>query len=76
TVKEIHKDGVTIEKKGRLEKIEDIDLVVLALGAEPVNQIVETVKDKVAEVHVIGDALKPRMALEAIDEGREIGRTI
>jgi NAD(H)-dependent 7beta-hydroxy-3-oxo-delta4-cholenoic acid oxidoreductase len=76
TVKEIHSDSVTVEKKGRLEKVEDIDLVVLAMGATSVNQIAEIVKDKVAEVHVIGDAKKPRMALEAIDEGREIGRTI
>ncbi|MFC1822410.1 FAD-dependent oxidoreductase [Thermodesulfobacteriota bacterium] len=76
TLKEIHNDSVTIEKKGRLEKIEDIDLVVLALGAKAVNNLTAEVKDKVNEVHVIGDAKQPRMALEAIDDGREIGRTI
>jgi hypothetical protein len=34
------------------------------------------IKDKVPEMYVIGDAVKPRKALEAIAEGSEIARKI
>ena len=53
-----------------------MDHVILALGASPVDALSEKLKGKVGEIHVIGDAQKPRRAVEAIAEGREIGMKI
>lgn len=75
-VKEITDDGVVVEKEGKKETISGIDTVVLAMGAKPVNELVEQLKGKVAEVYTIGDASEPRMVVDAISEGAEIARKI
>jgi 2,4-dienoyl-CoA reductase (NADPH2) len=50
--------------------------VVLAIGVEPVNDLYEEYKDQVEEIYLIGDARKPRKALEAVREGLEVGLKI
>lgn len=45
------------------------EAVILALGSKPVNDLVPALKDKVAEVYVIGDARIPRRIMEAAYEG-------
>jgi hypothetical protein len=50
--------------------------VILALGAKPVDNLSTGLKDKVAEVHVIGDAGQARKILEATAEAARIGRMI
>jgi len=69
-------DGVVIIKDGREEVIRGIDYIILAMGAKSVDSLSSMIKDKVAEVYVIGDAKEPRRALEAIAEGANIGRKI
>jgi pyruvate/2-oxoglutarate dehydrogenase complex dihydrolipoamide dehydrogenase (E3) component len=75
-VKEILDDGVLFTRDGEEESIHNVDNIVLALGAKPVDHLSERIKDKVAEVYVIGDAKEPRKILEATAEGAEIGRKI
>ncbi len=76
TAVEIRQDSVVVQKDGLKEEIGGLDLVVLALGSSSVNKLTETAKNKAKEIHVIGDAKRPRPALEAIDDGREVGRSI
>ncbi len=73
--REITERGVTIEREGREEHVPG-DTVVLATGAKPAISLYEKIKDRVKEIHVIGDAKSPRKALEAVAEGLEAGRTI
>jgi 2,4-dienoyl-CoA reductase (NADPH2) len=73
--KEITERGVVIEREGREELIPG-DTVVLATGANPVNSLYDQIKNRVREIHMIGDAKSPRKALEAVAEGLEVGRTI
>jgi len=75
-VKEILDDGVVFERDGQDESIHNVDSIVLALGSRPVDKLSEKIKDKVAEVHVIGDASQPRKVLEAVVEAAELGRKI
>jgi NADPH-dependent 2,4-dienoyl-CoA reductase/sulfur reductase-like enzyme len=75
-VKEILEDGVVFVKDGKEETIRGIDNIVLATGSRPVRSLSAMIRDKVAEVHVIGDAKEPRKALEAIAEGARVGRVI
>ncbi|MBP7736795.1 MAG: FAD-dependent oxidoreductase [Spirochaetes bacterium] len=72
TVREITADGALFE--GR-EAISGMDYIVLAMGAEPVNDLSAS-SAAVAEVHVIGDAVEARQVLEAIREGSEAGRKL
>jgi len=76
TVKEILEDGVVVTRDGQEEAIRGMDRVILAMGARSVNVLSDKIKDKVAEVYVIGDAKQPRKAVEAIAEGAEVGRRI
>ena len=50
--------------------------VILAVGARPVDGLSEQVKNRVAEIYVIGDAKRPRRALDAIHEAFEIARQV
>jgi len=75
-VKKILDDGVLFERDGQEESIHNVDSIVLALGASPVDLLSEKIKDKVAEVYVIGDAKEPRKVLEATVEAAEVGRKI
>jgi NAD(H)-dependent 7beta-hydroxy-3-oxo-delta4-cholenoic acid oxidoreductase len=75
-VKEILDDGVVIVREGQEESIRGVEHVVLAMGATSCDELSAKIKDKVAEVHVIGDAVEPRRILEATAEAAEIGRKI
>ena len=61
---------VVVRERGR-QAIQGIDTVVLAAGATPRNEIVEDIKATGVAVHVIGDALEPRKAIDAIHQAFE-----
>jgi 2,4-dienoyl-CoA reductase-like NADH-dependent reductase (Old Yellow Enzyme family)/thioredoxin reductase len=75
-VKRFTKSGVIYEKDGVEYSLEGFDAAVLALGTKEYNPLGETIKGKVKEVYVIGDANKARKAYEAIDEAAEIALKI
>lgn len=70
-VREVNDRGVVIEREGQ-ESLIPADTVVIAIGSRPVNELAGELKDKVPELHVIGDALKPRKVTEAIREGFDL----
>jgi pyruvate/2-oxoglutarate dehydrogenase complex dihydrolipoamide dehydrogenase (E3) component len=77
TIKETLRDGTVVIKDGQVQQtICGMDAIILALGAKSVDELSQKIKDKVAEVYVIGDAKQPRKALEAIAEGAEVERKI
>ncbi|NLI89330.1 MAG: FAD-dependent oxidoreductase [Epulopiscium sp.] len=64
---EINNESVHLERSG-VETDLKADTVVLALGLEPNANLEEEIKDRV-DITIVGDAIKPRDALEAIREG-------
>ena len=72
TVKEFLDDGVVFEKDGKEERLTGFDTIVLAMGAKAYNPLEEKIKGKVPEVYVVGDAVKARKALEAIEEAARV----
>ncbi len=74
-VKEITADGALVEGRDGDGRISGMDCIILATGAEPVDNLSAVVKG-IAEVHVIGDAREARQVLEAIREGSEAGRKL
>jgi NAD(H)-dependent 7beta-hydroxy-3-oxo-delta4-cholenoic acid oxidoreductase len=76
TVEEITDDGAVIEKNGERKTLTGMDHIVLACGASAVENLSDEIRDKVPEVHIIGDAKQPRRALEAIAEGAVVGRAV
>jgi len=66
------KDGVWVEDPQGTKKLSGFDSIVISLGSTPRRELEEKLKEKVPQVFTIGDAGKPREAMEAILEGEEI----
>ncbi|MBI2303743.1 MAG: FAD-dependent oxidoreductase [Chloroflexi bacterium] len=64
---EITEEGVWVShKEGR--RFLPADTIVLAVGAWPENRLFNALKSNVKEIHLVGDAVRPRSALYAIHE--------
>jgi 2,4-dienoyl-CoA reductase-like NADH-dependent reductase (Old Yellow Enzyme family)/thioredoxin reductase len=75
-VKEILDDGVVFVRNGRQEAIHGAENVILAMGAQPLDDLSASIKDKVDEVYVIGDAQEPQRVLQATAAAAEVARKI
>ena len=72
-VKELGKGYVMIEEASGVSKLSDFDSIILAMGSEKPNDAVyKALEGKVSELHVIGDAVRPREIIDAVYEGEEI----
>ncbi len=76
TVEEITDEGVKIRTEHGGQILSPVDTVVLATGAEPVNELAEVVKGLVPEVYVVGDAARPGKILAAVEQAAEIARKL
>ncbi len=72
-VQVIARDEIIVLREGSEQRLNGFDSIVIALGARSNDTLVDKMKCIMPELHVIGDARKPRKALEAIAEGFEIG---
>ena len=70
------KQGVWVEDPQGTKRLEGFDSIVTALGSTPDDELVESLKRKVSEVYVVGDASRPREVMEALFEGEEIALKI
>jgi len=71
-VTEITEKGVVLDSGETLEA----DTVVIAVGSEPNNELVEKLKGRVPQVYAIGDCVNPRKAMEAVHEANAVARKI
>jgi len=72
---EIRRDQVILGTYGKEWSLE-CDHVILAKGASPSRDLVRSVREIFPNFFLIGDALEPRTAKEAIYEGARIAREI
>jgi NAD(H)-dependent 7beta-hydroxy-3-oxo-delta4-cholenoic acid oxidoreductase len=75
-VTEILDDGVVFVRNGQQESLRGAENVILAMGARPLDELSASIKDKVDEVHVIGDAREPQRVLQATASAAEVARQI
>jgi 2,4-dienoyl-CoA reductase-like NADH-dependent reductase (Old Yellow Enzyme family)/thioredoxin reductase len=71
-VLEIRDDGAYFDDDGNLLFLE-ADTVVLAVGAVKRDEMLESLRSFVEEIHVIGDCLAARDGLAAVHDGTELG---
>ncbi|AIE59802.1 FAD-dependent oxidoreductase [Bacillus methanolicus] len=76
TVKEIKQGSVTIEKDHVIKEIGDVDNVVIAVGSKSENALSDKLQGKVEKIITVGDAIKVRKALEAVEEGYKAGLAV
>lgn len=73
-VMEFLEDGAVVEKDGDTYNLTGFNQIVLALGVKPNDNIkLQLERDgRIAKLYTIGDALEPRKAIEAIEEGARV----
>ena len=72
---EIHDNEVVVLVHGEKKRFA-ADMVVCAMGMNQENGLVKELKGKVNEVLAVGDAVRPRQALQATREGFVAGVSI
>ena len=66
------KDGaICVSPSGEL-KLSGYDMVILAIGSKAYNPLEEDLKGKVRSIHLIGDAVKPRRIVDAVEEAARL----
>jgi 2,4-dienoyl-CoA reductase-like NADH-dependent reductase (Old Yellow Enzyme family)/thioredoxin reductase len=73
TVKGISAEGIVLDKAGREVRLAPVDTVVVAAGTRAVDELSRGLRDLEIEVHVIGDAQRPRRIFDAVHEGYAVG---
>lgn len=76
TIVEVLQDGVLCQSRGKRVELRGFDTIVSALGFVSDNSLVKSISDARAEIHVIGDALEPSTALEAIRDAQVLARSV
>jgi len=71
----IEPDGVQINS-GKDAEFYPVETVVLAVGAKPVNNLMDELKGLVPEFYAVGDCVEPRRAVYAVHEGANLGLKI
>lgn len=70
-VLEVNEDGVVVEKDG-VQILLPADTVVLAIGFRVDDRLSRELGGRVKELHIIGDAARPRKITEAVREGFDL----
>jgi 2,4-dienoyl-CoA reductase-like NADH-dependent reductase (Old Yellow Enzyme family)/thioredoxin reductase len=76
TVEEITDSGVKVKSGEASQLLGPVDTVVLATGAESVNELEPKVKGMAPEVHVIGDAARPGKIMAAVEQAADLVRKL
>jgi len=74
-VNAINAKGVLVEQGGE-EKLIEADTVLLAVGSRPESALCEKIKERLPEVYMVGDAVAPRKALDAVRQGYLAGTVL
>lgn len=77
TLKSISKETVTVHCQGvNADEEVPADLVVMVTYKTPIDELIDDLRDRVPEVHVVGDALSGRDLQVAIRQGHLVGRNL
>jgi 2,4-dienoyl-CoA reductase-like NADH-dependent reductase (Old Yellow Enzyme family)/thioredoxin reductase len=71
-VKSLGRGFAMVEDASGFKKLDGFDSIVLALGSASDDRVFKEMKGKLAELHVIGDAVQPREIVDAVYEAEEI----
>lgn len=74
-VVEVTEKGVSVVDNGETSFLEG-DVIVVAVGAKPAQDLVANLEGKVPELYAIGDCVEPRIIMEAMYEGSRAGRRV
>jgi NADPH-dependent 2,4-dienoyl-CoA reductase/sulfur reductase-like enzyme len=65
-------EGVWVEDPRGTRRLEGFDSIVIALGTTPNHDLADSLKGRVPEIYVVGDALKAGEVMEALSAAEEV----
>jgi 2,4-dienoyl-CoA reductase-like NADH-dependent reductase (Old Yellow Enzyme family)/thioredoxin reductase len=65
----IESDGVVFLYRGTKRERIKVDMVVLAMGVVPANDLVKDLEGEIKNIYVVGDCYSPRKMIDAVYEG-------
>jgi 2,4-dienoyl-CoA reductase-like NADH-dependent reductase (Old Yellow Enzyme family)/thioredoxin reductase len=71
-VESFTKGGAVCSSPSGEVKLSGYDTVILAIGSKAYNPLEDDLKGKVKSVHLIGDAVKPRRIVDAVEEAARL----
>ena len=69
-------EGVWVEDPRGTRRLEGFDSIVIALGTTPNHDLADSLKGRVPEIYVVGDALKAGEVMEALSAAEEVALKI
>lgn len=75
-VEKFTKDGAICLRDSEEITLSGFDMVILAIGSRAYNPLEKELKDKISSVHGIGDAVKTRKIIEAVEEAAKLALVI
>lgn len=75
-VEQLTSDGAVCSGKDGELLLSGFDNVIFAIGSRTYNPLEESLKGKVSDLHVIGDAVKPRRIAAAVEEAARLAVNI
>jgi 2,4-dienoyl-CoA reductase (NADPH2) len=76
TFKEITDEGLVVEDREGRSRLIVGDTIVFAAGMTPNNDLKEKLHGNVPEIYEVGDCVKPRHIINAVEEAAQVGRII
>ena len=71
-VEKFTRDGAICTDPSGEVNLSGYDMVILALGSKAYNPLEESLKGKVKSLHLIGDAVRPRRIVDAVEEAARL----
>lgn len=68
--------GLAIKDKEGHQRTIEADTIILASGSKPNQELQESLKGRVSEIHLAGDCVEPRDIMEAIHDGARVGHAL
>ncbi len=75
-VEKLTTDGILASTPSGQIQLKGYDTIILAIGTKAYNPLEEELKSKVKSLHVIGDAVKARRIVDAVEEAARLAVTI
>lgn len=72
----VNEEGLIVESRDGWRELVHADSVILACGYRPNLELCQSAKELTSEFYSIGDCVKPRGILEALDDAARVGRAI
>ena len=65
----IEPDGIILKNQNMVEEKVKTDVIVLAVGVIPANDLAKQIEGKIKEIYTVGDCSQARKIIDAVSEG-------